>query len=1813
MAVSSIIDLLLQKAEECPDKRSYTFLTGGEEAASLTFFELAQRAQAIAARLQQLNAEGHRALLLFPPGIEYISAFYGCLAARTVAIPAYPPRMNRNLERLEAILEDASPKVVLTTEGVFRQMQSRFGQSPHLAKLDWILSDEVPLTEADAWVNPQANGNSVAFLQYTSASTSKPKGVIVNHGNILHNQILMKEAVHHTSDTVAVSWLPMFHDMGLISVILASLYNGMSCYLMSPVDFLKKPRLWLEVITKYRATFSGAPDFGFNLCVDKITPDLRQGLDLSTWNVAYNGSEPVRAETLRRFTRAFSSVGFRPEGLFSCYGLAEHTLFTTGSFYKGSVGFSRESLEAHRPSKAADSKSVQLVSCGSPLFDTTVRIVDTHSGQRCPDGQIGEIWLASPSVAQGYWNKPEESKRDFGARLANEDGSFLRTGDLGFIHDGEIFVTGRIKDLIIIRGRNLVPQDIEQTVEQCDPAIQPAFAAAVSLEAAGAERLVVVAEVRREVRRKIDAKDLIDRIGRAVAAEYAVEVSAVVLLRPGTLPKTSSGKTQRAKVARDFLNGSLNVLEQWRDDAVFGKPQKEAPRPRVWRLASVEDWLAERLASHVRLSGRGIDRNLPISSFGIDSLSAAVFISEIEETFGVELGFEVLFAGEPTVCQLAQRLLADAKATRSAKLEGDSTNSPDSLPRFTEPNGSREHKENLIGQLEEWKASLQPIGGGEMMRRPVTPSAEVQPNGRVRGPVSRGFSGQPDEFVRSNGGRSDDSSMSQRGRANSPQQPPPTVPGNGTEPPRHPPFLGQHPFRTSVNPELGRLLAQMGMDKTFVRGEGSWLWDEKGKRYLDFLAQYGALPFGFNPPRIWAALNTVRDIGEPSFVQPSFLNAAGELARRLLAVAPLGMAYATFTNSGAEAVEAAIKLCRSTTGRHDILAASNGFHGKTLGALSATDKEKYQKPFGAPVAGFDYVKYGDVQALRRALSTGRYAGFVLEPLQAEGGIVEPPLGYLRSARKLCREAGTLFVADEIQTGLGRTGAMFVCSELGITPDVMTVAKALGGGLIPIGAVLSTAAAYNEDFALKHTSTFAGNTLACRAGIATLDLLEENGGAMLKRVTENGARLKDGLIDLKRRFPGVIAEVRGRGYLLGVRFGLDRYSVEDGMLGYLGEHEAFTFIVVSHLLNFEGVRVGCTLNQGGVLRIEPPLNATWDQCMFFLQALERVVLLLQRRDVAALTAQVTGLQLPVATEVDDDRPHVAVPQKRRQSESNDLRPRPGDGRFAFLVHPLAWKDYADLDKGLSVLSDHQLKALSLAIADNFEPFVIGETRVVDKNGKAAYGEFILVPRRAEELKAMSRQSAVAEIREAVRLGQKRGAKIIGLGAYTSVVTDGGLSLKDLGLPLPALTTGNSYTAVAARQTVRLAAAERGWELPRRTVAVVGANGAIGQALSTMLAADVGRLILIGNPEHPEESRRRLLQVAGRIVWSAAELHKHSALAQGSVASWVAELGFVLPAKPDHASLTGLGEELIRRTSSVLISTDAAAVLPLADIVVCCTSSTEPLIRADTLQKSAIVCDVSRPSNVHADVALRRPDVMILNGGVIGLPGYASLGFNVSLGPARAYACMAETMMLAMDQRYQDMSLGFDLPLSKVLEIGQRAEELGFQVVLDYVKGTGEHERHEEQSGSQVMNSAKKKWVISPGAEWRSLDKRTPKTNPEIREWYLEQVAKIPSQNLEWIAKGMSIQDRAKRAWKLRYDARMDARAMMSDPKDVKLLQARDATEYGDPDGPSFEFLVTKYQKEGLEHDAVYEAIIGNSNKTDAELNARLQVQKAGRFN
>ena len=841
-----------------------------------------------------------------------------------------------------------------------------------------------------------------------------------------------------------------------------------------------------------------------------------------------------------------------------------------------------------------------------------------------------------------------------------------------------------------------------------------------------------------------------------------------------------------------------------------------------------------------------------------------------------------------------------------------------------------------------------------------------------------------------------------------------------------------HPYIEFVNPHLGKLLQDIGLDKRFQRGQGPYLYDHTGQEYLDCIAAYGALPFGYNPPEIWRALHELEARQEPSFLQPSLLEAAGELAARLIALAPSGFQYVTFANSGAEAVEAAFKLVRAKTGKPVILSTRNSFHGKTLGALSATGNENYQSAFGAPVPGFRHIPYGDLEALESYLAehAGDTAAFIVEPIQGEGGIVEPPQGYLKQVQELCARHGVLTIFDEIQTGLGRTGALFACAEEGVTPDVMVLAKALGGGLIPIGAVLCRAEVYTEDFGLKHSSTFAGNSLGARVGLAVLELLTKDDGALLRSVREKGAKLKAGLERVAAKYPQVVKAIRGRGFMLGIEFVNSRDPYPHSLLGVMAEQELLTPMVASYLLNVERVRVAPTLNGASVIRIEPPLTMGETEIERVVQAVERACGLLASRNTAAFLGHLIGYSRPAALN------GAAQPQTVEEA-----RPQPGDGRFAFLVHPVDLDNYSEFDASLADLTAEQLEDLSSRWNDLVEPFVVASTRVVDNCGRSAYGDFICVPKTAAQLLAMDKEQPRREILAAIDLAVERGARLVGLGAYTSVVTMGGRQL----LPYTdvALTTGNSYTVVSGVEAAVSAAKEVGLEMATATGAVVGAGGAIGKALAILLSEQVQNLILIGNPARPEKSEYRMLKVAVEIIQHLRTLAGSGRqLAPGSLGAFAAQLDSV-PAEDAPLSVwVEFAREVLASGAPLTLTVDSRAHLPRADLILAATSSLEALITPDVLKRGAVVCDMSRPSNVSKEVLEERPDVLVIDGGVIALPGSPDLGWNFGFEKGTAFACMSETMMLALEGRYEHMSIGADLSLEHLELMRGLAKKLGF---------------------------------------------------------------------------------------------------------------------------------------------------------------------------
>ncbi|NEO35906.1 MAG: AMP-binding protein [Moorea sp. SIOASIH] len=578
----SLVDLLGERAQAQPNQLAYIFLLDGEtESGSLTYGELDAKARAIAAHLQSM--QGERALLLYPSGLEFISAFMGCLYAGVVAVPVYPPRRNQKLSRLLNIVNDAQACIALTTTSILADIEQRWASDGELAQLKLIATDTI-VADSQEFAPLSVTGSSLAFLQYTSGSTGTPKGVMVTHGNIIHNQQMIHQAFGHSEKTIFVGWLPLFHDMGLIGNVLQPMYLGIPCILMPPVAFLQKPIRWLKAISKYRATTSGGPNFAYDLCVKKIQPEQLANLDLSSWDVAFNGAEPVRAETLKQFGQKFANCGFNYRAFYPCYGMAETTLFATGGEKNQSPviqGVKAKDLEQNLvvESEISSDESRGFVGVGRPYLNTTVIIVNPESLTPSEPGQVGEIWVSGGSVTSGYWNRPQATQEVLQAYLKDTgDGPFLRTGDLGFLLKGELFVTGRLKDMIIIRGRNYYPQDIELTVENSHPALRSHCSAAFSVERDGEERLVVACEVERTHLRKLNTEEVVSAVRHGIWMEHELKVYGVLLLKTGSIPKTSSGKIQRHACRQEWLNKQLNLVGEWIENELV-EPITSEQRP----------------------------------------------------------------------------------------------------------------------------------------------------------------------------------------------------------------------------------------------------------------------------------------------------------------------------------------------------------------------------------------------------------------------------------------------------------------------------------------------------------------------------------------------------------------------------------------------------------------------------------------------------------------------------------------------------------------------------------------------------------------------------------------------------------------------------------------------------------------------------------------------------------------------------------------------------------------------------------------------------------------------------------------------------------------------------------------------------------------------------------------------------------------------------------------------------------------------------------------------------------------------------------
>ncbi|MEV5412750.1 SDR family NAD(P)-dependent oxidoreductase [Thermopolyspora sp. NPDC052614] len=683
------------------DQQMYRFLADGEnDTLSLTGGELDQWARAIAVELRDRVPAGARALIVCPPGLDYVASFFGCLYAGVIAVPVYPPNpalLKRTLPRLLGVIADALPAVALAPSLVASIAPDLAEYAPALAELPWLAVDEVERARADEWRRPPIGGQDVAFLQYTSGSTGDPKGVVVSHENLLHNLASIRKLfVGDTSGGYVVSWLPPYHDMGLIGGLLQPAYVGLGVGFMSPLSFLKRPGRWLRAISDSRAVYSGGPNFAYDLCLAKIPEHEREGLDLSSWEVAFTGAEPVNPDTIERFAREFAPYGFRRSAFYPCYGLAEGTLLVTGGDRAAEPvirEFAAEALKNDTAIAAAPGDAVRrLVGCGATVPGQEVVIADPVTHTRLPDGKVGEIWVSGPSVAQGYWRRPVESAEFFHARLSDGGtATYLRTGDLGFLYGGELHVAGRRKDLIIVAGRNHYPQDIERSVEASHPALRPGCGVACALDGdGGGERLLIVHEVNGDPAR-LDLDEVVTAIRAAVAIEHDLAVHEIVLVRRGGVPKTSSGKPQRSACRAAFLDGELDRSVSWSLRSAAEAPVAEAaasahdqegrtsgggaPGGRAAGDAlsrvRIDRWLREEIARRLGVSPATVDTEQPIATFGLSSLDMVGIAGDLENLLGRTLPATLIWE-YPTIDALADHLSAPDGSWRDGVAPDDS-------------------------------------------------------------------------------------------------------------------------------------------------------------------------------------------------------------------------------------------------------------------------------------------------------------------------------------------------------------------------------------------------------------------------------------------------------------------------------------------------------------------------------------------------------------------------------------------------------------------------------------------------------------------------------------------------------------------------------------------------------------------------------------------------------------------------------------------------------------------------------------------------------------------------------------------------------------------------------------------------------------------------------------------------------------------------------------------------------------------------------------------------------------------------------------
>lgn len=848
-----------------------------------------------------------------------------------------------------------------------------------------------------------------------------------------------------------------------------------------------------------------------------------------------------------------------------------------------------------------------------------------------------------------------------------------------------------------------------------------------------------------------------------------------------------------------------------------------------------------------------------------------------------------------------------------------------------------------------------------------------------------------------------------------------------------------------LNPERERLLRLIHFQREIIRAEGAYLYTDSGECLLDFTSQFGAVPFGHNPDFLWQEILSQAQQQPGIMIQPFSSAGARALADKLSTLAPGSPPHITFGCTGAEVVEMAIKMARAKTGRQGILSTINSFHGKTLGASFATGNAYYREAFHGPLPGFSHIPFNDLPALRQALSARAFAAFIVEPVQGEGGMVVADAGYLKACESLCREFDTLLVVDEVQTGLGRTGNLFACEREGVEPDILLIAKALGGGIMPISACLASVRAWSREFGERHSSTFANNHLSACVGLRVLEKLLENNGAVLQQVREQGEYLSRRLQALLSRYPTVFRGCSGCGLMQGIA--LADWCDQDAYLTNVANEEGYAVaLVAGYLLNRHQIFTAPTLNASQVLRLQPHYSVTRDEIDRVADALDQV-----------------GQQLAAGNFTEIFRSAVGLPPARRAIHTYKFpafkNPGPKLGTFAFLMHPTCDEDLLDaMPGGVQAYEADELARVRRWIAllkdGNQTACPVYYIPVVpSRRGGHVDGWLIsslLTPAQMLRLSARDKQALLEAYVSAAR---DKGADIIGLGAFTSVISRSGQSVAGCGIPV---TTGNAYTALSSTEGLRRICRAHGRDLAGLRLGVVGAGGSVGRLAVLDLAPECGALTLVGRNQ---TSLPALEALAGELLLEVLSRDRPCALLDALTIGGMTTGD--LPAGGDAASRRRAYQQLRARFEQcsggrsfpITLSGDAGSALGDCDLVLTATSQGEAFIRTSMLAVGAVVCDVARPSDLTREVRESRPDLLAYEGGLIDLPAPMRFGGANILGlpTGVSLACLTETIVLALAQVRRDFSIGGTSSLAEARQVFTWAQEHGFAPHLPEMPG------------------------------------------------------------------------------------------------------------------------------------------------------------------